>query len=109
MRVESLCRYPVKSMLGETVDSLCVDARGAERDRRLALLDETTGHVASAKQARLWRGLLQCTARTEAGAVRIALREPRTVSGQAVPTLRGLARGHTWRSWSLASSPSATR
>ncbi len=73
MRVESLWRYPVKSMLGETVDSLYVDERGAEGDRRLALVDAETGHVASAKHPRLWRGLLQCTARRADGEVRIAL------------------------------------
>ncbi|OBA76981.1 molybdenum cofactor biosysynthesis protein [Mycobacterium sp. 1554424.7] len=73
MRVESLRRYPVKSMLGETVDSLFVDEGGAEGDRRLALVDAETGHVASAKHARLWRGLLKCTAHTDTGRVRIAL------------------------------------
>lgn len=73
MWIESLCRYPVKSMLGETVDRLFVDESGAQGDRRLALLDAVTGHVASAKHARLWRGLLQCTARAEAGGVSIAL------------------------------------
>ena len=71
MRVESLRRYPVKSMLGETVDSLFVDEQGAEGDRRLALVDTATGYVASAKQARLWRGLLKCTATavTEPGSI----------------------------------------
>ena len=59
MRVESLHRYPVKSMLGETVNSMFVDEEGAEGDRRLALVDTVTGYVASAKQARLWRGLLK--------------------------------------------------
>jgi uncharacterized protein len=73
MRVESLRRYPVKSMLGEAVQSLFVDERGAEADRRLALVDTVTGHVASAKQARLWRGLLKCTANSDAGHVSIAL------------------------------------
>jgi uncharacterized protein len=73
MRVESLYRYPVKSMLGETVNSMFVDERGAEGDRRLALVDAVTGHVASAKQARLWRGLLKCTANTGTGRVRIGL------------------------------------
>lgn len=72
MRVENLCRYPVKSMLGESVDRLFVDERGAAGDRRLALLDAATGHVASAKQARLWRRLLQCTARGDSGGVSIA-------------------------------------
>ncbi|CPR05421.1 mosc domain-containing protein [Mycobacterium bohemicum DSM 44277] len=73
MRVASLLRYPVKSMLGETVTSLFVDEGGADGDRRLALIDAETGHVASAKQARLWRGLLQCTARADDGRVSILL------------------------------------
>jgi uncharacterized protein len=73
MRVDSLRRYPVKSMLGETVNSLFVDETGAEGDRRLALVDAVTGHVASAKQARLWRGLLKCTAKAGTGRVSIGL------------------------------------
>jgi uncharacterized protein len=73
MRVESLRRYPVKSMLGESVNSLFVDERGAEGDRRLALVDPVTGHVASAKQARLWRGLLKCYASGGIGRVCIGL------------------------------------
>ncbi len=73
MWVASLLRYPVKSMLGETVTSLFVDEGGAEGDRRLALIDAVTGHVASAKHARLWRGLLKCTANADAGRVSIGL------------------------------------
>jgi uncharacterized protein YcbX len=73
MRVESLRRYPVKSMLGEVVNSMYVDEQGAEGDRRLALVDAVTGHVASAKQARLWRGLLKCTANGSTGRVSIGL------------------------------------
>lgn len=73
LRVTSLLRYPVKSMLGETVNSLFVDQRGAEGDRRLALVDAATGHVASAKNPRLWRGLLKCTANEDAGRVTISL------------------------------------
>lgn len=73
MRVQNLCRYPVKSMLGETVSTMFVDEHGAEGDRRLALLDAVTGHVASAKQARLWRELLHCTAASAAGTVSIGL------------------------------------
>ena len=73
MRVDSLRRYPVKSMLGEVVNSMFVDERGAEGDRRLALVDAMTGHVASAKQARLWRGLLKCTAHGTTGRVSIGL------------------------------------
>lgn len=73
MRVESLCRYPVKSMLGEVVTAMFVDQRGAEGDRRLALVDAATGRVASAKQPRLWRTLLQFTASGDVGRVRIRL------------------------------------
>lgn len=80
MRVESLLRYPVKSMLGETVSSIFVDEHGAEGDRRLALVDTATGHVASAKNARLWRGLLKCTANREAGRVRIGLPDGTSVA-----------------------------
>jgi uncharacterized protein YcbX len=80
LRVESLRRYPVKSMLGEAVDSLFVDEGGAEADRRLALVDTETGHVASAKQARLWRGLLKCTAHAGTGKVSIGLPDGTSVA-----------------------------
>ncbi|OBJ04742.1 MOSC domain-containing protein [Mycobacterium sp. 1465703.0] len=73
MRVQALLRYPVKSMLGETLDCLRVDEAGAEGDRRLALVDGETGHVASAKNPRLWRDLLTCTARADSRGVRITL------------------------------------
>lgn len=73
MRVESLWRYPVKSMLGESVPEMFVDERGAEGDRRLALVDAVTGRVASAKHPRLWRQLLQFTAHGDGGRVRIQL------------------------------------
>jgi len=73
MRVKGLFRYPVKSMLGESVNRMFVDGYGAEGDRRLALVDAVTGHVASAKHPRLWRGLLKCTAHEDGGRVHIRL------------------------------------
>ncbi|MED5812691.1 MOSC N-terminal beta barrel domain-containing protein [Mycolicibacterium sp. 050232] len=73
MQVGCLYRYPVKSMLGESVDTLFVNAGGPEGDRQFALIDESSGRVASAKQARLWRGLLSCGAVTEDRRVRIHL------------------------------------
>ncbi|TWP35623.1 MOSC domain-containing protein [Leekyejoonella antrihumi] len=57
-----LRRYPVKSMLGEVVTEAAVTAGGIAGDRVFALVDQATGRVASAKQPRLWRLLLQCTA-----------------------------------------------
>ena len=80
MRVRSLHRYPVKSMLGEVVTTLFVDERGADGDRRLALLDDETGRVASAKQPRLWRRLLQCQASGDTGRVRIQLPDGTSVA-----------------------------
>lgn len=80
MRVESLRRYPVKSMLGEVVPDLFVDERGAAGDRRLALIDAVTGRVASAKHPRLWRTLLQFTATGDTGRVRIRLPDGGTIA-----------------------------
>lgn len=65
--VDMLRRYPVKSMLGETRDTLSVLRRGVVGDRAWAVLDQATGKVASAKRPKLWRGLLGCTARTVLG------------------------------------------
>lgn len=80
LHVESLHRYPVKSMLGETVTTLNIGYGGAEGDRRLALMDQETGRVASAKQARLWRQLLKCTASIDGGRVRVRLPDGTDVS-----------------------------
>jgi uncharacterized protein YcbX len=83
MHVQTLYRYPVKSMLGETVAELFVDEQGIEHDRRLALIDEETGRVASAKQARLWRGLLKCVATMDSGRVAIRMPDGVTVAADA--------------------------
>lgn len=80
MRVQALLRYPVKSMLGETLDCLMVDEGGAEDDRRLALVDAETGHVASAKNPRLWRELLTCTAHADTQGVSISLPDGTSVA-----------------------------
>ncbi|MET8626198.1 MOSC N-terminal beta barrel domain-containing protein [Kitasatospora sp. NPDC004669] len=61
-RVERLCRYPVKSLLGEELSAVEVDERGLAGDRGRALLDVETGRVASAKNPRLWAGLLRYSA-----------------------------------------------
>ena len=78
----TLRRYPVKSMLGETVDASDVTFTGLARDRRLAVVSQTTGKIASAKYPRLWRDLLTpaAAARPCDGAVRITLPEGKTVS-----------------------------
>jgi len=60
--VAALRRHPVKSMLGEELDEAQVGPRGIHGDRGLALVDLASGQVASAKEPRLWKGLLACAA-----------------------------------------------
>ncbi|HVW42887.1 MAG TPA: MOSC N-terminal beta barrel domain-containing protein [Amycolatopsis sp.] len=79
MRVTTLRRYPVKSMLGEDVAALAVNEHGAVGDREFALIDVATGRVATAKHPRLWRSLLQCAAGGDPGRVRITLPDGRSV------------------------------
>jgi uncharacterized protein YcbX len=66
--VEAVFRYPVKSMLGTCVEQAEVRASGLAGDRSWALVDRQTGKVASAKQPRLWRSLLQLRAEYHGGA-----------------------------------------
>ncbi len=60
--VAAVVRYPVKSMLGTRVEQADVRASGLVGDRGWALADLETGKIASAKQPRLWRSLLQLRA-----------------------------------------------
>ena len=60
--VAVLCRYPVKSMLGEEVAACDVTRRGLAGDRVLALVHRDSGKVASAKNPRTWRALLKLAA-----------------------------------------------
>jgi MOSC domain-containing protein len=52
--VVSMWRYPVKSMLGEELNSSYVTERGLIGDRTYAVIDQETGKVASAKNPRKW-------------------------------------------------------
>lgn len=62
-RVSAIRRYPVKSMLGEELDSAKVTERGLLGDRAYALVDAETGKVASAKDPRRWPNLFEFRAR----------------------------------------------
>jgi uncharacterized protein YcbX len=77
--VAAVRRYPVKSMLGEDLDAAVVASGGVDGDRGLALIDPSSGRVATAKHPRLWRQLLQFSARVEAGVVLIELPGGRTI------------------------------
>lgn len=56
--IETLWRYPVKSMLGEELEASEVTERGLLGDRAYALLDVQSGRVASAKNPKKWAKLL---------------------------------------------------
>lgn len=79
MRIVTVRRYPVKSMLGEELAETELDERGVAGDRHLALVDVETGRVATAKHPRLWRALLQFSAVRTDGRVRITLPDGRAV------------------------------
>lgn len=61
-RVGSVHRFAVKSMQGEALDAVEVDADGVRGDRQWALRDAETGKLVSAKRPRLWRAALDCSA-----------------------------------------------
>jgi uncharacterized protein len=53
-KVVSIWRYPVKSMMGEELNSSYVTERGLMGDRVYAIIDQQTGKVASAKNPGKW-------------------------------------------------------
>jgi uncharacterized protein YcbX len=87
--VVGLWRFPVKSMLGERVETVDITDVGIVGDRGYALIDRQTGKVVSAKHPRLWPDLFACRAHY--------LRPPR--AGQPLPPVRiDLADGTALRS-----------
>jgi uncharacterized protein YcbX len=52
--VVALCRYPVKSMMGEDLNAVEITERGLVGDRQFAVIDPSTGKVAGAKNPRKW-------------------------------------------------------
>ena len=60
--VVSLWRYPVKSMIGEELNATEVTKGGIAGDRAYALVDNSDGKVASAKNPRKWPQLFDCRA-----------------------------------------------
>jgi len=62
--IDAIMRFPIKSLLGESLEECEIVAAGLLGDRGHALLDPSTGKIASAKQPNLWRDLLTFRART---------------------------------------------
>ena len=61
--VGSLHRYPVKSMMGEDIDSSLVTPAGLAGDRAYALVEPETKRIGTAKVWQKWSPLFQCQAR----------------------------------------------
>ena len=78
--VSAIRRYPVKSMLGEDLETVAFDQRGVVGDRRYALIDDETGKVVSAKRPRRWGGMYELTGRTTDGGPVVTFPD-----GEAVP------------------------
>jgi len=81
--VSGLWRYPVKSMLGEKLDEVLVNERGAAGDREWALIDPQ-GKLASDKDSRRFRraeGMMLHRARLAGDGVEIELADGTKVRG----------------------------
>ena len=60
--IASLHRYPVKSMMGESLNAARITPRGLFGDRSYALCDLETGKVVSAKNPRKWPNMFSFSA-----------------------------------------------
>ncbi|WP_431687689.1 MOSC domain-containing protein [Hahella sp. NBU794] len=78
----SLWRYPVKSLLGETLDALAFDGRGVVGDRIFAVRNRA-GKFGSGKNTRRFariEGLLRMSASSDADSVSLQLPDGRVMS-----------------------------
>jgi len=69
--VRELRRYPVKSMLGETLTRATFTARGVLGDRVGALVDDETGRVVSVKYPKRWGRIFELRAVTDDAGVHV--------------------------------------
>jgi uncharacterized protein YcbX len=60
--VAALHRFPVKSMLGERLESVELTERGVAGDRAWAVVDRADGKIASGKHPRKWSKLVELAA-----------------------------------------------
>ena len=78
--VQSIARYPVKSMLGEELDIASVAARGVVGDRAYALIDDETGKVVSVKYPRRWGRIFELHATTQPAGVNVVFPDGQALS-----------------------------
>lgn len=91
--VGALFRYPVKSMLGERLRALDVDARGVAGDRWYAVLDPD-GKLGSGKSSRRFRrmeGLLTCSARYDGDTALVRLPDGRELPALSAEAAAGVS------------------
>ncbi len=88
----SLWRYPVKSMMGEELNSTEVKESGLLGDRAYALVDAETGKIISAKLPRKWGILFDCRAALNPPSqVKITLPDGASIMGDATDIDRVLS------------------
>ncbi len=104
--VSQIWRFPVKSMLGETLDAIDVVAGGATGDRAFALIDDETGKVVSVKRPKRWLRIFELAAMTGNDGVRVVFPDGETlpIDDAALPARLSAFLG---RSVSVSSSPAA--
>jgi uncharacterized protein YcbX len=90
--VVGLWRYPVKSMMGEEVNSAEVTERGLVGDRQFAVVDAATGKVAGAKNPRKWGNFFD---------FRAAYDEPPQANSKLPADMEGLDHRDTVTEWEL--------
>ncbi|GAC1329119.1 MAG: MOSC domain-containing protein [Candidatus Dormibacteria bacterium] len=101
--IESIFRYPIKSMQGEAVRSAELRERGVVGDRAYALVDNQTGNIVSSHHPRKWGKLLEWRAWWEGepckGVVVASL--PGGEAAEVGPRLEDLLSSHLDRSVSI--------
>ena len=74
--LQHICRYPLKSALGERLEQAEIGESGLSGDRRFALIDRESGKVVSAKRPKLWRSMLLLAAETVPGSGALSVKFP---------------------------------
>jgi len=59
LKVVSLMRYPVKSMMGEELNACDITYHGVHGDRMYGVIDRETGKLANAKNPKKWPTMFQ--------------------------------------------------
>ena len=103
--VQSIFRFPVKSMLGESLDRVAIDGGGVVGDRRYALVDDETGKVVSVKRPKWWARMFELAARTSGDTVEVHFPDGVSLAVDDPELHVRLKRASFGRDVSIASTP----